>query len=31
MQNETEARAGEREVDRVGSGMEYTAEMMNRI
>ena len=31
MQNETEARAGEREVDRVGSGMEYTPEMMNRI
>lgn len=31
MQNETEARAGEREVDRAGSGMEYTPEMMNRI
>ena len=31
MQNETEARAGEREEGRAGSGMEYTPEMMNRI
>ena len=31
MQNETEARDGEREEGRAGSGAEYTPEMMNRI
>ena len=31
MQNETEARDGEREEGRAGSGAEYTPQMMNRI